>query len=223
MNDLTTPYGDPLLGTVLGALWRTALICTLSVGVATLSGLLMVTLWSASGKIMSEIIRIIVGMMDAVGPILPSLAILSSLQVKSEWITATLLGFLTWNVVAAFLRDETITLRKLPFIQAAVCLGLSPWKILYRHSIPHILPRFIPLMLGLFSSAAGLMGALGFLGIAGDASHSLGFMIFDAKSFVQQSPSYFVAAFVAFLILTVAPYVLILVFFPSKAREIRKQ
>ncbi len=207
-----TPYGDPLVTTVSFAVLRTALMCSISVAVAFFCGALIATLWRDSQRWLSETIRTMVGVMDGIGAILPALAIASALQLRSEWGTAVLVGLLTWNVVAAFLKDEFSSLDRAAFIEAALVLGASRWQILWQHALPHIAPRLVPLLLGLFAGCAGLMGALGFLGIAGDAKLSLGFMLYDAKSFVQQTPSYFIATFIGFAWVIAIPSALVWLF-----------
>ena len=147
--------------------------------------------------------------MEVLGPVLPSLAVLSALQIKSEFYAAIILGLLTWNGLAVFLRDEYAVLVQSTFVQAAVGLGATRTQVLWRHIIPHITARLGPLLLALFATYAGLIGALGFLGVAGDASHSLGFMIYDAKSFCRQRPSYFIGSLLCFLLLITLPHLLL--------------
>ncbi|MBL9144118.1 MAG: ABC transporter permease subunit [Verrucomicrobiaceae bacterium] len=154
----------------------------------------------------------LVGVMDAMGPILPPLAVLSALQIKSEFLISLVLGAMTWNSIAIFLWDEVSTLINAPYVQAARVVGATMPRVLIHHIIPNILPRIVPLTLALFVSYAGLMGALGFLGVASDASHSLGFMVYDAKSYCRQNPAYFIGSLSAFLVLIVIPNLLVRVF-----------
>lgn len=203
-----TPYGDPLLSALLGATLHTLLHCAGAFAVAVFLGSLLALVWYESRGVLALAMKTLVGLMDAMGPVLPALAVLSALQIKSEWTIAVILGGMTWNPVAAFLKEEADSLSKAPFIQAAVVLGVPGRQVLLRHIIPHIVSRLSPLLLGMFASYVGILGALGFLGVAGDARHDLGFMIYDAKSFVRQNPPYFVGAFICFLVLILVPHLL---------------
>lgn len=203
-----TPYGDPLITTLLTAAAHTLACCAVALTVAMLTGGIVAVVWRECGSLVAHLIRMLVGIMDAMGLVLPSLAVLSALQIKSEWTVSVVLGIMTWNVVAAFLKEETDALSRSGFVQASVAIGAPAHRIMLRHIIPHIAARIPSLVLALVAGYVGLLGALGFLGVAGDAQHSLGFMVFDAKSFVRQNPAYFAGALISFLTLMFVPHLL---------------
>jgi peptide/nickel transport system permease protein len=208
MNQWQTPYGDPLISTLLAATLHTLVCCALALGVALLIGGVIAAIWHQSRGLLAHAICTVVGLMDAMGMMLPPLAVLTALQIKSDWAVSLVLGAMTWNVVAAFLKEESDALAKAAFVQVATALGAPHSRVLLRHIIPHIFARLSPLLLGLFGGYIGLLGALGFLGVAGDA-RQLGFMIYDAKSFVRQNPAYFTGALICFLILILVPHLLV--------------
>jgi peptide/nickel transport system permease protein len=200
-----TPYGEPLLPALLSATIRTLMHCTVALTVSGSLGILMAIVWYGARGLVAAVLKTFVGLMDAMGPILPPLAVLSALQVKSEWAVAFILGALTWNPITAFLKGESDAISKSMFVQAAVSLGASSGHVLLRHILPHIVSRLVPLILGMFASYVGLLGALGFLGVAGGANSSLGFMLYDAKSFFRQNPAYFVGCLSSFTVLILVP------------------
>jgi peptide/nickel transport system permease protein len=70
-----------------------------------------------------------------------------------------------WPPYARIARSETMTIAKSDFIQAAVLLGASTWRILLRHIVPlclsSVIVRLTLDMAGIILTAAGL----GFLGL----------------------------------------------------------
>lgn len=202
-----TPYGDALLPTVALALINTALLCAGSAIISFVVGVTVAVIWIAARPWLAEVIRSSANVMDGIGAILPALALSTSLNLTSEWSAAILVGLLNWNILATFVREEWALLARAPYIDSAKVIGASTWRLLVSHALPHILPRLVPLMVGLFANCAGLLGALGFLGMAGNAKQSLGFMVFDAKSYVHQSPTYFLASFIGMVLLIIVPHI----------------
>lgn len=203
--NLVTPYGDDLLPLLAEATARTALQCLMALGISLTLGGLVTAFWHYSRSLVSAGIEVIVGLLEAMGPILPSLAILMALQINSDWAVASILGSMTWASLAVLLRDEAARVSRLAHVEAAIVAGASPIRLLWHHILPHLMARLWPALVALFSSYAGLLGALGFLGISGNARHSIGFMIYDAKSYIRQAPSYFIGSFVCLLLLVLLP------------------
>lgn len=199
---LTTPYGDDLLDVLAAATVRTGAYCCTALAISLFFGGFVA---AASRSSKSPILHAAAVLLEAMGPMLPAIAILSSLGIRSEFTIAVLLGLLTWNTSALFLEEEFDRLSKCGFVEAARTMGASSGRILIRHIVPSILPRLLPLSFALFASYAGLFGALGFLGVASNAQNSLGFMIFDAKSYYGQNPSYFWGSVLAFMFLMMMP------------------
>ena len=53
------------------------------------------------------------------------------------WIYVAI-GAVSWLTMARIVRNETRVLKTRPFIEAAVCLGQSPWRIIVRHLLPNL-------------------------------------------------------------------------------------
>lgn len=200
-----SPYGDELIPLLLEATCRTALQCSIALGIALIAGSIVASFWHGSRGFASLVVGTVTGLLEAMGPILPPLAVILALRINSEWLVAALLGTLTWAPLAVFLKDEADALSRATPIQAAVVLGATRRRVILRHVIPHIASRIGPLIFASFSSYAGLLGALGFLGVSGNARHSLGFMLYDAKSYFRQFPSFFLGALFGLLALVTLP------------------
>lgn len=90
-------------------------------------------------------------------------------QSKSIWLLIALIGALGWVTFARHLRSELLRIRALDYISAARGMGLSEWRILWRHAIPNALrPIGVAFALGM-ANAILLESALTFLGYGGDA------------------------------------------------------
>lgn len=69
-----------------------------------------------------------------------------------------------WIGIAQYMRAETLRLRRLPFVEAARCLGLSGWQIAFRHILPNALVPLITLFPFSLVGAIGSLAALDYLG-----------------------------------------------------------
>ncbi len=69
-----------------------------------------------------------------------------------------------WIGIAQYMRAETLRLRRLPFVEAARCLGLPGWQIAFRHILPNALVPLITLFPFSLVGAIGSLAALDYLG-----------------------------------------------------------
>ncbi|MBK7495413.1 MAG: ABC transporter permease [Candidatus Omnitrophica bacterium] len=96
------------------------------------------------------------------------------------------IGLTGWVGVARVVRGEVLSLREREFVDAARCLGLSPWRIMLRHILPNVLPTLVvepPLAWPLPSSPSFALSFLG-LGIQ-PPNPSWGNMILDGYTRIQ--------------------------------------
>jgi peptide/nickel transport system permease protein len=93
-----------------------------------------------------------------------------------------ILSFIGWSSPARVLRGLVLSLREMPFVEAARALGLSPWKILWRHLLPNMTSYL--LVSATLSIPGYILGeaALSFLGIGiQEPSASWGLMLAQAQ------------------------------------------
>jgi len=77
----------------------------------------------------------------------------------------TILGLVSWPGIARFVRGELLRIRNLEYVEAARAIGLSEWRIIFKHALPNALtPVLIILAFG-FASSILAESALSFLGI----------------------------------------------------------
>lgn len=99
------------------------------------------------------------------------------------------MGIASWTGLCRLLRGETMKLREMEYVQAAVSIGVSSRRILTRHIIPNVLHLvLISAILG-FSGNVLAEAALTYLGIGVGADvMSWGSMINDARTELTRSP-----------------------------------
>ncbi|TNE61983.1 MAG: ABC transporter permease [Bacteroidetes bacterium] len=85
-------------------------------------------------------------------------------QTQTLWAMVALIGAFSWPGVALFIRAELLRVRSMDYITAARGMGLSEWRILFRHALPNALrPAYTILAFGV-GSAILLEASLSFLG-----------------------------------------------------------
>jgi microcin C transport system permease protein len=69
-----------------------------------------------------------------------------------------------WIGISYFMRAETLRLRRQPFVEAAQCMGLSGWKIAWKHILPNALVPLVTFFPFSLVGAIGSLAALDYLG-----------------------------------------------------------
>jgi peptide/nickel transport system permease protein len=82
---------------------------------------------------------------------------------------SALIGAFGWTGVAKYVRAELLKVRALDYITAARGLGLSEWRVLWKHALPNTLrPIYISVAFGV-GNAVLLEAYLSFLGFGGSS------------------------------------------------------
>ncbi|MCX7744980.1 MAG: ABC transporter permease [Flavobacteriales bacterium] len=97
-----------------------------------------------------------------------------------------ILGLIQWTGIARIVRAETLSLRQSNWIESAISLGISEFRIIVRHLFPHIIPSFMVVFILGIASSIMAESALSFLG-AGvpDDWISWGTLAADGKSHIE--------------------------------------
>ena len=91
--------------------------------------------------------------------------------------------------VARVVRSSTLSLRELPFVEAARAVGMSELRIAVRHVLPNTVAPLIVLATAQFGSAILVEASLSFLGIGTQPpTPSLGLMLAESRSYALISP-----------------------------------
>lgn len=94
-----------------------------------------------------------------------------------------------WMGVARMIRAEVLGVSSQPYVQAAVALGVRPWRVLWRHALPNALgPAIVATSLGV-GNAILLESGLSFLGLGIQPPQpSWGNMIAGGRDLIVTAP-----------------------------------
>lgn len=76
-------------------------------------------------------------------PPLPLLILIATLFQPGPTGLALILAAVSWTSIARIVRGEVLTLRSRDYVDAARVVGASPWRIMFQHIQPNILPIII--------------------------------------------------------------------------------
>lgn len=114
----------------------------------------------------------------------------------------TALGLVGWGGLARIVRGQFLTLRNREFVLAARALGLSRWRIAWRHVLPNAMPPVIIIVSAGLGGVIAAETALSFLGIGLQPPNpSWGGMISDYYGYWRQQDLW-VLLFIPSFILT---------------------
>jgi peptide/nickel transport system permease protein len=104
-------------------------------------------------------------------------------------VAVVLLAILTAPADVRLVRGATLEQSTLPYVDAARTLGLSRWRIMFRHIWPNILPLIVACTFLDFAYSLVALSALSFLGLGVDpGAPNWGLMLSDNLSLLDGSP-----------------------------------
>lgn len=119
-----------------------------------------------------------------------------------------ILGITSWTGLARLLRGETLKLREMDYVQAAVALGVGHGVIIWRHLLPNVMHIVLITMVLSFSGLVLAEAVLSYVGVGVDPSMmSWGNMINGARLEMAREPMVWwllLAAFVFMFTLVLA-------------------
>ncbi|MBW2609722.1 MAG: ABC transporter permease [Deltaproteobacteria bacterium] len=100
-----------------------------------------------------------------------------------------IIGLTSWMGATRFVRAEFLSLRELDFVTAAKALGISDWRIIFRHMLPNaIAPVLVSATIGIASAILTEAG-LSFLGFGVPPPHATwGNILSNGKRFIFDAP-----------------------------------
>ena len=98
-------------------------------------------------------------------PILALLILLASIVGPSLVTTVVVIGVTGWAIYARVVRAQVLSLKKQEFVVAALAIGASDWRIIFRHILPNVLAPVIVLVTLGVGTIIILEAALSFLGL----------------------------------------------------------
>jgi peptide/nickel transport system permease protein len=156
-----------------------------SVGIATLIGILLGAAAGYRGAVVDGVIMRLVDLMLVFPRFFLLLAVLAFLK-PSIWTIMVVIGLTGWMSVARLVRAEFLTLREREFVIWSESVGASAFRIVFRHILPNaIAPVLVAMTLGI--PAAILMeSGLSFLGLGVQPPHATwGNILTDGKDSLE--------------------------------------
>lgn len=93
-------------------------------------------------------------------------------------------GLFNWIGISYYIRAEFLRLRKQPFVEAAKCMGISSYKIIFRHILPNGMVPVITFFPFSLVGAIGALAALDYLGFGlPPPTPSWGELLFQAQQY----------------------------------------
>ena len=170
---------------VIGLLWGTPLALFIGLTVAIVSvatGLLYGVYAGFRGKITDEAMMRFNDVIYAL-PALPFLIILSVTISNSIFLMVGFLMIFGWVGVAKVARSMALQIKTKGFVEAAVLMGQSKSKIIFKHIIPQLLPYAFASIAISVPAAITTEAGLSFLGLGDPTFPTWGQILHDANTF----------------------------------------
>jgi peptide/nickel transport system permease protein len=140
---------------------------------------------------------------------IPSLLLVFAITLmlgKGFWQIFIAIGLIMWVSTARIVRGQVLAVRQLEYVLAARALGLSDFRIIFRHILPNILGPVMVVSASNFASAIVIEAGLSFLGIGVQPPQpSWGLMIKENYNFIiTHNPALALAPGLAIMTLVLA-------------------
>jgi microcin C transport system permease protein len=117
-------------------------------------------------------------------PFLYIMILMGSIYGRSFSLLLFCYGLFNWIGISYYIRAEFLRLRKLPFVEAAKCMGGSSFKIIFKHILPNGMVPVITFFPFSLVGAIGSLAALDYLGFGlPSPTPSWGELLFQAQQY----------------------------------------
>lgn len=122
-------------------------------------------------------------------PIIALLILLASIVGPSLFTTVVVIGVTSWAIYARVVRAQVLSLKRREFVVAALAIGASDRRIIFRHILPNVLAPVIVLVTLGVGTIIILEAALSFLGLGiQPPTPSWGGTLSDGRAFILLFP-----------------------------------
>jgi peptide/nickel transport system permease protein len=174
---------DTLSQLLYGA--RAALEISLTtVAISSLIGITLGTLAGWYRGVVEELVMRVVDILMAFPGILLNIAIVATVARPGLAVMVAALSANGWVGYARVARGQVLTLRERDYVAAAVALGASNRRVMFRHLVPNLLaPVLVQMSFG-FGSVILIEASLSFLGLGPQVDYTWGAMLEQGTSFL---------------------------------------
>jgi peptide/nickel transport system permease protein len=177
----TTSQGIDVFARVVHGSLIALLIGFVSMGIASAVGISLGATAGYFGGLADTILSRLTEIVMCLPTLILLLTIISLVEDPKIWHTMAIIGFTSWTGIARLARGEFLKLRNLEYVVAARALGVSEFRIIFRHILPNALaPVLVPISFGI-AAAILIENALRFLGLGDTSSPSWGSLLNDGQ------------------------------------------
>lgn len=117
-------------------------------------------------------------------PFLYVMILMGSIYGRGFILLLVIYGLFNWVGISYYIRAEFLNLRKRPFVEAAKCMGVPSYKIIFKHILPNALVPVITFFPFSLVGAIGALAALDYLGFGlPPPTPSWGELLFQAQQY----------------------------------------
>jgi len=204
----TDPNGRDVLSRLIYGARISLTIGVVANGLATLIGLLIGLISAYIGRWVDTVLMRFTDVVMAFPILLFAIALIA---VTGPSVTNLIfvIALLYWTYIARVIHGMVLSLKEREFITATRTLGVSRWRIMFRHVLPHLVPALIVYFTLGVASTILIEASLSYIGIGVPVpTPSWGQMISQGQDYYQIAPWLFIFPGIA-LVLTVVAFNLV--------------
>jgi ABC-type dipeptide/oligopeptide/nickel transport system permease subunit len=160
----TDKSGRDILSKLLFGARISLAIGFISVLISLTVGITLGSLAGFFGGLVDNIISWIMTVVWSIPSIMLVIAISLALG-KGLWVAFVAVGLTTWVDVARVVRGQILTIKEKTYVEAARALGMSDFRIIFKHILPNLYSAIIVIATSNFASAILVEAGLSFLGL----------------------------------------------------------
>ena len=187
------------LDTLSQLLWGARSALTLSVITVAITSTIGLALGTIAGwyrGLVEELLMRVVDILMAFPGILMNIAIVATVAQPGVGVVILALSANGWVGYARVARAQVLALRERDYVAAAVALGASNRRVMWKHLVPNLMgPALVQMSFGL-GGVIMIEAALSFLGLGPQVDYTWGAMLDQARTFVWKAEWFRVYAIV---------------------------
>ena len=176
----TDQWGNDLFTELVYGARTTLFVAFVAAGVSTIIGALVGLVAGYYGGLVDEALMRIVDVMLVI-PAIPLQIVLASYLGPSMWNIILVIIIFGWITVARVIRSQVLSIKQSLYIEAAVAIGATSRRIIFKHILPNTIGLIIAYMALNVAGAVYTEAGLSFLGLGDPIAPSWGKMLHYAQ------------------------------------------